>query len=292
MIAAYAATMSELSRHVRLTLLQEIPEAQKADNTSAEVVPAKRPYSPDPALITELNRLSIPSVNNLTQRLSEILPSLKRFCAEVDGVHVENIEDDEEVERVLDDIHKLGQRPPLKDQHSTMRLRALPGKSNLVVVEDDVYEELTHQKEKEKDFVKAALGEEVTEATNDSKPVSSGTDGQKTLSVISAKTGENRKTSLTEPEAPCAAVIRPGPGPPSSTTMTPHSPVSNPTLPLAPPRAPSTVLYPAPGTTKQATPGTSPSPRQHLPPRPGAPPRRRPRALPSPPAPLELRQRH
>ncbi|KAJ9665990.1 hypothetical protein H2201_003901 [Coniosporium apollinis] len=191
---------------------EEIPEAQKADNTSAEVVPAKRPYSPDPALITELNRLSIPSVNNLTQRLSEILPSLKRFCAEVDGVHVENIEDDEEVERVLDDIHKLGQRPPLKDQHSTMRLRALPGKSNLVVVEDDVYEELTHQKEKEKDFVKAALGEEVTEATNDSKPVSSGTDGQKTLSVISAKTGENRKTSLTEPEAPCAAVIRPRSG--------------------------------------------------------------------------------
>lgn len=163
-------------------------------------------------MITELNRLSIPSVNNLTQRLSEILPSLKRFCAEVDGVHVENIEDDAEVERVLEDIHKLGQRPALKDQHSTMRLRALPGNSNLVVVEDNVYEELTHQKEKEKDFVKAALDEEVTEATDDSKPVTNDTDGQKTLSVASANTSENRKTPLAELEAPCAAVLRPRSG--------------------------------------------------------------------------------
>lgn len=66
--------------------------------------PDKRPLSPEELLsvATEVNRLSIPSVNGLTERLSNLLPSLKQL-------HLDSIlANDEEVAHTIEDIHHLG----------------------------------------------------------------------------------------------------------------------------------------------------------------------------------------
>lgn len=66
-----------------------------------------RPFSPDD-LIAELDRISIPSINGLTQRLSELLPSLKRYY----GEGGEPLEDDETIKSALDEIRRLGSQVP------------------------------------------------------------------------------------------------------------------------------------------------------------------------------------
>ncbi|GAM83196.1 hypothetical protein ANO11243_011820 [Dothideomycetidae sp. 11243] len=54
---------------------------------------------------SDAERLTIPSVSGLSNRLSELLPSLKRL-------HLDStIADDEAVEHTIDEIHHLGQRP-------------------------------------------------------------------------------------------------------------------------------------------------------------------------------------
>merc|ERR1711881_697388 len=55
-------------------------------------------------LMAEIDRLSIPSINGLTQRLSELLPSLRRYY----GEHGEGMEQDETVRSALDEIRRLG----------------------------------------------------------------------------------------------------------------------------------------------------------------------------------------
>ncbi|RDI77447.1 hypothetical protein Vi05172_g12563 [Venturia inaequalis] len=66
-----------------------------------------RPFSPDD-LIAELDRISIPSINGLTQRLSELLPSLKRYY----GEEGEPLDDDETIKSTLDEIRRLGGQVP------------------------------------------------------------------------------------------------------------------------------------------------------------------------------------
>ncbi|QDS71295.1 hypothetical protein FKW77_001459 [Venturia effusa] len=66
-----------------------------------------RPFSPDD-LIAELDRISIPSINGLTQRLSELLPSLRRYY----GEEGEPLDDDETIKSALDEIRRLGSQVP------------------------------------------------------------------------------------------------------------------------------------------------------------------------------------
>jgi hypothetical protein len=69
-------------------------------------------------LMAEIDRLSIPSINGLTQRLSELLPSLRRYYGEGGDAMGE----DETVRSALDEIRRLGAEliPELRDSGSFM----------------------------------------------------------------------------------------------------------------------------------------------------------------------------
>lgn len=86
--------------------------------TGADIAPTLRPLSPD-ELIAEVEQISIPSINGLTQRLSEFLPSLKKYCQADGGPAVEEAEEadhtatpkdpvDEAVEVTINEIRSIG----------------------------------------------------------------------------------------------------------------------------------------------------------------------------------------
>jgi hypothetical protein len=72
-----------------------------------------RPMSTD-ELIAELERISVPSLNGLTQRLSELLPSLKRYYGDGGEVNYE----DETVRSAIDEIRKLGQLAQINNEEN------------------------------------------------------------------------------------------------------------------------------------------------------------------------------
>jgi hypothetical protein len=76
------------------------PDDAEANTTVG--FPTLRPLSPD-ELIDEVNRISVPSITALTNRLSEILPSLKRYYA---GKGTQAIVDP--VESTITEIRSLG----------------------------------------------------------------------------------------------------------------------------------------------------------------------------------------
>ncbi|KAF2144582.1 uncharacterized protein K452DRAFT_356742 [Aplosporella prunicola CBS 121167] len=123
-------------------IVQPGPEEKKSEemtNTSID----RRPYSPED-LLTEVERLSIPSVSGLTQRLSELIPELRSHGSREYVDDIETMIQDEELKEDVEEIRHVGDRPGLlNNMKSSARLRALPGKNVLVVIEDDVYEELT-----------------------------------------------------------------------------------------------------------------------------------------------------
>ena len=86
--------------------------------TVAFTAPTLRPLSPD-ELIAEVDRISIPSINGLTQRLSEFLPSLKKYyqpegekldeeAGEEEGEAVAKDLVDEAVEVTINEIRSIG----------------------------------------------------------------------------------------------------------------------------------------------------------------------------------------
>jgi serine/arginine repetitive matrix protein 2 len=90
-----------------------------------------------PELMAEIERLTIPSVGGLTQRFSEFFPSLREYyqCGEPAEFPIE-----EEMEKhALEEIHEI--HPTQK--RSSARLRPMRGVSHMVVIEDDLYDELT-----------------------------------------------------------------------------------------------------------------------------------------------------
>ncbi|KAF2838535.1 hypothetical protein M501DRAFT_1004281 [Patellaria atrata CBS 101060] len=102
-------------------------ETRKLDNENTETSPSHSPLVSN-QVIEEVNRLSVPSVTGLTQRLSELLPSLQR--------HYENNEQREKTRQ-----KKVIPREAAPGRaNSTARLRPLPGKSEMAVVDDDDYE--------------------------------------------------------------------------------------------------------------------------------------------------------
>lgn len=102
-------------------------------------------------LIEEITKLSIPSVTGLTQRLSELLPSFKRYIDNNEVI----VEDDCEVLTHLAGEQDSTHQRIIHPERSSRRLRALPGHPGLVVIDDDVYERFigdvnhSHSKESE-----------------------------------------------------------------------------------------------------------------------------------------------
>ncbi|KAF2760792.1 hypothetical protein EJ05DRAFT_497355 [Pseudovirgaria hyperparasitica] len=85
----------------------------------------------------EVKRLSIPSVGGLAYRLSELLPSFKRYCAPSTPVKSGCSPTEAEL--------SAGNGKVVHEQRSSRRLRALPGLSELVVLDDDVFERMTRK---------------------------------------------------------------------------------------------------------------------------------------------------
>jgi serine/arginine repetitive matrix protein 2 len=101
-----------------------------------------RTYTPD-GLIAEIDRVSIPSVTQLTQRVTEMLPSLGLTGQQAQGESGsvgEFPEEEEIMEQAIEEIH-LVHAPTQK--RSSARLRPIRGSSALLIMDDDVFEELT-----------------------------------------------------------------------------------------------------------------------------------------------------
>ncbi|PSK53943.1 THO complex subunit 2 [Elsinoe australis] len=82
---------------------------------------------------SEANRISIPSVDGLSYRLSELLPSLKRL-------HLNStIADEQHVKQTIDEIHHLGERPT-----TMLSARSSGVLRSLAAIADDIATNGTH----------------------------------------------------------------------------------------------------------------------------------------------------
>lgn len=181
-----------------------------------------RPYSPA-ELISEVEQLSIPSIAGLTQRLSELLPSLRRFSSsesvnkeKKEGEDVEKMIEDPELKSDVEEIRHLGDRPGLlNNMRSSCRLRAMPGRTTLVLIDDDVYEELTQRvkepkkTQKEKENVVNVQGPRVEEIKDsDSSDRSFKSARERKDSDVPPPDIKISQPSLAELEAPLPAHVR------------------------------------------------------------------------------------
>lgn len=131
--------------------------SREATQTAAVIDFAKLRRSYPPELMAEIDRLSIPSVTQLTQRCAELLPSLslgEYYKQQDHGALAEFPEEEELMEHALESIHEV--HPPPSQKRSSARLRPVRGASALMVVDDDVFEELTS---KERGGPSAGVGE-------------------------------------------------------------------------------------------------------------------------------------
>jgi serine/arginine repetitive matrix protein 2 len=106
----------------------------------------KRSFSPQ-ALKEEVDNLNIPSVDGLTQRVSELMPSLRENFGEEgasEGVQ-EFAEEEKIMEHALEEIQEVS-KPSAKQ--SVARLRPIAGSLSLAVTYDDLYKE-PHQKNRD-----------------------------------------------------------------------------------------------------------------------------------------------
>ena len=83
--------------------LEELERSKPQEKAEFDLQPLARALSPV-EIIQEVNRLSIPSVSALTQRLSELLPSLKKFYSDTEI----GVDDEETVENTMKEIRGLG----------------------------------------------------------------------------------------------------------------------------------------------------------------------------------------
>lgn len=81
------------------------PESRRHSKTASEAESAKRPLSPEERMLnvaTQVNRLSIPSVNGLSERLSELLPCLR-------DLNPDSVLANDRFAHAFDDVHSIGQ---------------------------------------------------------------------------------------------------------------------------------------------------------------------------------------
>jgi hypothetical protein len=80
-------------------------ESNRDSKAVSDSESARRPLSPEERMLnvaTQVNRLSIPSVNGLSERLSELLPCLR-------DLNLDTVLANDRIAHTLDDIHQLGQ---------------------------------------------------------------------------------------------------------------------------------------------------------------------------------------
>ncbi|KAF2827538.1 hypothetical protein CC86DRAFT_290743 [Ophiobolus disseminans] len=187
-------------------------EVEHLRNSKGMIAFARLKHACPPGLMREIERLSIPSVTQLTQRFSEMLPSLSLgeyytqrehggASETADSVSAEFPEEQEIMEHALESIHEV--HPP-SQKRSSARLRPMRGSSALMVVDDDVFEELTS---KEKERGGASAGGQVAEA-----PASgAGEAGTrvKGKSKVGPQTPTRQLSPIAELQPPSPAALRP-----------------------------------------------------------------------------------
>ncbi|KAH7137960.1 hypothetical protein B0J11DRAFT_587000 [Dendryphion nanum] len=116
-------------------------------STIQKLLPSHRSTA-DEDVLADLENLTIPSVGGLTQRFSEWLPKLYE---RLEPCEEGEFEDEETImEHAMEQLQAFA-GPGQK--RSSARLRPMPGSPQLVVVDDDVYEELTGREKKSVDEV-------------------------------------------------------------------------------------------------------------------------------------------
>ncbi|KAL1587093.1 hypothetical protein WHR41_04288 [Cladosporium halotolerans] len=101
---------------------------------------AKRPLSPEERMLnvaTQVNRLSIPSVNGLSERLSELLPNLRDL--NLDTV----LANDQQIAHTIDDIHQLGKIPGARPD-TVLSTRTSAGFRTLAERAEEIVKNGTH----------------------------------------------------------------------------------------------------------------------------------------------------
>ncbi|KAF1844009.1 uncharacterized protein K460DRAFT_379037 [Cucurbitaria berberidis CBS 394.84] len=197
---------SEVVREAReryRSLFAELDDELKKSGGSAQptavldLITSQRAYSPE-MLAAEVDQLSIPSVGGLTQRISELIPSLREYYKL--GEQGEFVEEEVIMEHALEEIHEVG-GPAQK--RSSARLRPVPGSPNMVVIDDALYEELTGKDNENGNPGRQGDGAEELgsgEAGSDAK----GKDGNVTHTQTA-----RQKAPLAEIKAPTPAFLRP-----------------------------------------------------------------------------------
>ncbi|KAJ4384671.1 hypothetical protein N0V86_000272 [Didymella sp. IMI 355093] len=145
-----------------------------------------------PELLAEIEQVTVPSVNGLTERLSEFLPSLREYYKLGDPGPF--AAEEMIMEHAMEDIHEVG---GLAQKRSSARLRPIPGSPNLVMMDDALYEELS-VKEKENVATVAQRDEEVDNAR-----------GESHASETKANSLTRSKTPVAQLEALSPAILRP-----------------------------------------------------------------------------------
>jgi hypothetical protein len=163
--------------------------ARRAEMTNLLIM--RRAMSPE--LMAEIEQVTVPSVNGLTERLSEFLPSLREYYKL--GDQGPFVAEEMIMEHAMGDIQEVG--GPVQ-KRSSARLRPIAGSPNLVIIEDALYEELT-SKEKENGVAVAQDNEGSERAQGESRASEKTKDNSSTRS----------KTTFAELEVPSPALLRP-----------------------------------------------------------------------------------
>lgn len=117
------------------------PDSRRQSKTVSEAESSKRPLSPEERMLnvaTQVNRLSIPSVNGLSERLSELLPCLKDL--NLDTVLAKDLQ----LAHTLDDIHQLGQTPAHARPGTVLSTRTSAGFRTLAERAEEIVKNGTH----------------------------------------------------------------------------------------------------------------------------------------------------
>ena len=172
------------------------PRGSAQSTAVMDLIASKRGGSPE-MLMAEIDRLSIPSVGGLTQRLSVLMPSLRQYYKL--GEKGEFIEEEIIMEHAMEKIHEVG-GPTQK--RSSARLRPVPGSPDMVVIDDALFEELTS-----KDKGHSSPDHQGDSAAQLASGEAGSSANRKDDLVTHTQT--HQKAVLTEIEIPSPAVLRP-----------------------------------------------------------------------------------
>ncbi|KAF2100083.1 hypothetical protein NA57DRAFT_75585 [Rhizodiscina lignyota] len=164
-----------------------------------------RPMSPQ-EIIEEVNRLEIPNVNGLTQRLSELIPSLRRYADD-------DITEDATFDDTLNEIRGLGRRRIVRADGRVVSLVRLdhwilPDEVPSLLSDGTTLDvELIGSKRSSAD-TGIGTGEASNSEDSEEKRTSAATQTTSGTGSTANRSSGTRKTPLAELEAPLPVVVR------------------------------------------------------------------------------------